>query len=204
MKLSSLDPSDDSLLGFLYGHANEVEQSMISLIRSRMVFERVAVISCARLPEAHEQLYAQFRNWRRDRSFLQMEAQRAAWESQIKQRLQEELLRDPRLVPQDYSADEITSQLDKINPLILVDIPLKATSKKNAPTYLRYVREDPFLGHRFNRGDYSRFESFDFEKDETEFDRKVGKIRVLCDPRWRDLLIWVLGEEIRSIIIGQP
>ena len=204
VKLSSLDPSDDSLLGFLYGHANEVEQSMISLIRSRMVFERVAVISCARLPEAHEQLYAQFRNWRRDRSFLQMEAQRAAWESQIKQRLQEELLRDPRLVPQDYSADEITSQLDKINPLILVDIPLKATSKKNAPTYLRYVREDPFLGHRFNRGDYSRFESFDFEKDETEFDRKVGKIRVLCDPRWRDLLIWVLGEEIRSIIIGQP
>lgn len=203
VQLSNLDPSDDSLLTFLWRYSNGAQKSIITAIRSRKIFERIAVISHSRNPQAYEQLYEQFRQWRLAHDFSAIEEQRRRWEDEIKRRTIEELQRDGTLLPRDTRLIDIDTSLKEKQPLVLIDIPIRATSPKKKPKYLRFVREDPFTGHRFPNSSFPRFESFEIERDESAFDFEVGKIRLLADPQWREMLIWVLGERLRAILIGE-
>ena len=168
---------------------------MIERIRSREVFERVTVISALRLPEAHQQLYSEFRELRNKRGFAQMEERRISWENRIKSRLKDEIEKDGKLVLREFKRDVVLAEIDAVSPLILLDIPIKSAAANRGADLLRYIREDPFVSHRFNRRSSSKFESHELGKNADAFDSEVGKIRVLADPRWRDMLIWILGEK---------
>ena len=192
LELSTLDPSDDSLLTFLSKYGGPAEKAMVSSIRARDLFDRVAVISHSRHLQAYEQLYEQFRQWRLARDFERIEEQRLQWENEIKRQTLNEVELNTNLLPRNTTIDELRETLSAVNPLVLVDVPIKATAKKKTPKYLRYVREDPFISHRYHHASYPQFESYEIETDETIFDKEVGKIRIVSHPEWRDLLIWVL------------
>ena len=104
-------------------------------------------------------------------------------EVNIKKRLREKLLSDPGMAPE---IDRLIGGITTTSPLLLVDVPIKAPTKRFRNEEFRYLPEDSF-------GVRSRMTSPAFLPEPAnlgneEFDRQVGKIRVFVVPEWADLL----------------
>ncbi|HXD33049.1 MAG TPA: protein kinase [Pyrinomonadaceae bacterium] len=207
---SHLDPTDDALLLFLWNYSSADGRTMIQAIRSRKVYRRWAVLSGARRDqeEGYEKtmytnIYGRFRTYRLDGDIGRIESDRKKWENELIDRIDTLLTENPRLIPQGKSRDAILSQLDNVTPLILVDIPLKSTSAALGSEFLLYLPEDYSGIHSRLPGAFPQFTPSLIDIEQTNFDREVGKIRVLAHPEWTDFLVRCLPERtVLEIISG--
>jgi hypothetical protein len=199
---SKLHPSDDSLLTFLHRFGSKVGKDMIGAIRKRKLYQRIAVLSGARDPATYKELYNKFRLYRSKRLFSALETERKEWQEKVVETILRRVRRDPHLLPAGLDCAFVEQTIKDVEPLILVDVPTKATNR--AGTYIRFLRED-HAGIHGRSGEFQpRFASFRVEKDETDFDIEVGKIRVLAHPSWRSLLIRCIKDrETFRVIRGE-
>jgi hypothetical protein len=199
---SKLHPGDDGMLTFLQEFSSAAGAEMVRAIRKRSLYQRIAVLSGARDPNTYKDLYDKFRMYRSSRWFSALEEERRKWQGGIIKTVLRRMRRDPSLAPSGFDCDAIEEAIARVEPLILVDVPIKALGR--AATYIRFLREDYEGVHGRSDGFQPRFASFLIEKDETEFDVEVGKIRVLAHPAWRSLLVrCVRDREIFRIIKGE-
>jgi HD superfamily phosphohydrolase len=207
---SQLHPTDDLLLMFFWQYASDEEKQMIQAIRLRKVYRRLAVLSGTRRHREgnsettmYEEIYRRFQTYRLDGNLELIEQHRREWEQEIIERVEILLTTKPHLLHSNQSYQNIIDALRKSSPLILVDIPIKATSISSGNECLMYLPEDYVGVHSRLPGTFPQFTPSAIELERTSFDREVGKIRVLVHPQWADLLVrWVPEQTILQIISG--
>jgi len=94
-------------------------------------------------------------------------------------------------------------ELDKVDALILVDIPVKNKKRGAGATGgLWYLTEDSVGVHPGQyRVPVPQFEMSRVVLDDEAFDKRVGKIRVFAHPSYRDLIVRYLDRaEILSVL----
>jgi HD superfamily phosphohydrolase/RIO-like serine/threonine protein kinase len=200
---SCLAPTDDALLSFLASFSNDEAKAMLTSIRQRKLYKRIAILSPSRNKVAYDSLYDTFRTYRLEKMIDKIEEQRSNCESRIISRISEVLQKDLRLVPPGATVESVLSELDGTKPLVLVDIPIKATSRMTSTKYLYFLREDVWGVHGRRRISFPSFARSPLDIADTIFDLDVGKIRALAHPRWRNFIVRCLKEEeIIEIILG--
>lgn len=211
-----LGPTDDTLLQFLYQFAKGApEKSVLNALRSRRHYPRIAVLSGEDPLEIyrhrekdkdredeqklHKEIYDQFRNYHLDGDLIKIEKVRQTWESNLIQKLRAKL---PADLPSPIQ--RLADDLDKIQPLILVDIPTKSTRRGGRGSDgVKYLTEDSSGVHPGQHG-VPRFGTARVVLDDEDFDKSVGKIRVLAHPEYRDLIVAYLDRsEILSALKPQ-
>ena len=170
---------------------------LIDAIRSRRLYKRVAVLSGSRSAERfttqeqglHNSIYERFWNYRLDADFVKMEAIRVQLESSLIFQLKQKAKGlSPYL---DESDRRRIEDIEGVHPLILVDIPIKATGRRGTGNQLRYLTEDSVGVHSDNRASTPSFESSTVDLDDRNFDLQVGKIRIFAHPEYRDSIVRV-------------
>ena len=207
---SSLYPTDDSLLMFLWEYAADEERRMIQAIRSRKVYRRLAVLSGTRKHREFEyertmydKIYGRFQTYRMDGNLERIEQDRQEWEDEIIEQVNILLAENTRLLQPGRTREDIVNSLRGVKPLILVDIPVKATAIKARNEFLLYLPEDYTGVHSRLPGAFPQFTPSITELEQTSFDKEVGKIRVLAHPEWTDFLVRCVSEQtILEIISG--
>jgi len=193
---SKLAASDDALLRFLGRFASAEELEVIRGIQVRNVYRRLAVLSGSLTEKVrpgieYDQIYRDFRTYRLNGEIDRIENTRKAWEKQIIEEFKERVRKDRRGLSPSLDPDQIS----QIHPLILVDVPLKATSRTTEAEFLVYLPEDYFGVHSREPAFFPRFERAELDIEKTRFDRDVGKIRVLSHPDWTEALVKFVPEE---------
>jgi HD superfamily phosphohydrolase len=200
---SVLAPGDDALLGFLDMFSGENERAMLSAIRQRRLYKRIAILSPSRDEWVYRSIYDTYRTYRLEKMIDKIEEQRSEWEKQIKEKIYQALGADTRLLPPGHTVDTLKKEMAKDGPLILVDIPIKATSKVPSAQYIYYLREDQWGVHGRRRISFPSFGKTSLDIADTKFDIDVGKIRVLAHPRWRSQIVrWLNENQILDVLSG--
>ena len=210
---SRLLGGDDCLLLFLRRFTDEGGARMIDAIRSRRLYKRVAVLSGSRNSErlttsqqerqkaTHKAIYERFRSYRLDNEVSKIESVRLQWERELIRRLIEKCRSDASVLPGGQSADQLNIELNNVNPLILVDIPVKGTRRQPGSQRLWYLPEDSIGVHSQDKVPVPTFEAAHIDLGDQEFDAQVGKIRVLVHPEYRDLILKALKQsEVVSVL----
>jgi len=210
-----LGATDDALLQLLYQFAKGTpEREVLNALRSRRLYHRIAVLSGEDPLEIyrqrekdkgredeqklHKEVYDQFRNYRLDGDLAKIERLRQTWESRLVDKLRAKL---PAVLPAPFRP--LVDGLDKVQPLILVDIPIKGTRRGGrGADGVRYLTEDSSGVHSGQYGNFvPRFETTRVVLDDEHFDKRVGKIRVFANPQYRDLIVAYLSRsEILSAL----
>jgi serine/threonine protein kinase len=199
---SGLSVSDDALLQFLRQFADENGKRMIDAIRSRAVYRRLAVLSGARMPEAYDSIYKVFWAYRVGEKYKEIEEDRRRWQDAILDEVDGRLHSDPALVPEERTADMVLEELERVEPLILVDVPVKATGRIAGQRALWHLPEEFGEVHSREIRAFPRFAPVSVDVEQESFDKQVGKIRVLAAPKWIDLLTRCVAEDRVLEIIG--
>lgn len=207
---SSLCPTDDSLLMFLWEYASDEEKRVIQAIRSRKVYRRLAVLSGTRKHREfdyertmYDKIYGRFQTYRMDGNLDRIEQDRQVWEEEIIEQVNLLLGENSRLLQPGRTREDIIGSLRRVRPLILVDIPIKATAIKAGNEYLLYLPEDYAGVHSRVPGALPQFTPSVTELEQTSFDKEVGKIRVLAHPEWTEFLVRCVPEQtILEIVSG--
>jgi HD superfamily phosphohydrolase len=210
-----LGATDDALLQLLYQFAKGTpEREVLNALRSRRLYHRIAVLSGEDPLEIyrqrekdkdregeqklHKEIYDQFRNYRLDGDLGKIEKLRQTWESHLVEKLRAKL---PASLPASFRP--LVDELDKVQPLILVDIPTKSTRRGGRGSDgVRYLTEDSSGVHSGQFGTFvPRFETARVVLDDEQFDKRVGKVRVFAHPEYRDLIVAYLSRsEILSAL----
>lgn len=213
--IPNLGPTDDAILLFLLEFAKgDAEKEVLKALRSRRLYRRIAVLTGEdpleiyrhgikskdreNEVEQHKAIYDQFRNNRFDEDFEKIEKTRVKWQENLVKALRKKLPADapPFLRRQD-------EELDKVDALILVDIPVKNKKRGAGATGgLWYLTEDSVGVHPGQyRVPVPQFEMSRVVLDDEAFDKRVGKIRVFAHPSYRDLIVRYLDRaEILSVL----
>jgi hypothetical protein len=80
-------------------------------------------------------------------------------------------------------------------PLVLVDVPVKGSSRAIKGEVLFYLPEDLSGVHFREPSALPRFDSAPMELEQAEFDKIAGKIRVLAHPSWRDIIAQIVPQK---------
>lgn len=198
---SQLAVTDDMALLLFREFGDARVQEMVDRIRKRDVFVRHTVISSDRHPDVYDAIYGRFRAYRLDGNVERIEKLREEWEEEIRSRALVYL--ENRSEREQRNADlvEAISLISGASPLVLVDIPVKATSHGDRREGLLFLPE----GNREERGpDLVAFPRFDLSQtvlSDEEFDKSVGKIRVLVPGEVRKWVsLAVSPDEVRKIL----
>lgn len=200
-----LGATDDALLLFLLDFAkNAPEREVLTALRARRLFHRIAVLTGddpleiykhrekdrQEEQELHKSIYDQFRNYRLDGDLEKIELQRRTWELKLIANLRARL---PVNVPS--AVKKLADQLDSVEPLILIDIPVKSTKRGGGGTSgVRYLTEDSSGVHPGLYGASApKFETARLILDDEHFDKRVGKIRFFAHPEYRELIVAYLN-----------
>jgi HD superfamily phosphohydrolase/tRNA A-37 threonylcarbamoyl transferase component Bud32 len=191
---SWLGHTDDSLLEFLWQYADQSSKEMIRRMRARHLYRRIAVLSRAREELRYKQIYESFRTQRLRAELVSIESDRAKWQEKLLRAVEQRLHEQPRLLPEGESADGVMSNLRAIEPLVLVDVPVKATARSSQPEAFWYVSEDVAGVHARGTSAFPAFQRDDVMLAQEGFDIQVGKIRVFAAPEWSDFLAQCIPE----------
>jgi len=208
---TQLSASDDSVLAFLWRYCQPGERRLLQAVRSRRLYRRLAVFSqsgASRTNQSnlYEEVYDQFRAYRLGGDNERIEQVRSTWESKIIQVIGHQLRDDPARIPAGHTAEDIVQTLTQLDPFILVDIPVKAisTAEPDEQKALRYLAEDVVGVHSRKLPAALDFSFSGVSLDDKEFDKEVGKIRVLAHPDWRDLAALCIHEDaVLNILCGR-
>lgn len=199
--LSPLSPTDDAVLRFLWDFATAEERSVIEGIRLRRLYRRLAVLSAERDSATYDVIYDQFRVDRLRHGYDNLEQQRKQWQRRVVAEVSKVVKQNPKLTPIGMSTDEFVHEVGGVEPLILVDVPIKVVSRTGAKvrSFLEYFPED--ASGRRELPPAEDIPSLDLDK--TDFDKDVGKVRVFAHPTWCDDLARCLtNEEVFAVLSG--
>jgi HD superfamily phosphohydrolase len=203
--VSRLYPTDDALLSFLWRFSSQEAREMIQAIRRRALYSRLAVFSASyeANKSSYEVIYNAYQTYRRKADWKSMEDDRQRWEKETIRTVVRTVDKRRDLIPAGSTLESLSHEMRTVKPLILVDIPLKATwiQQSTAGKFLWYLPEDYVGVHSRDVSSFPQFRPSKLNISETDFDKEVGKIRVLAHPNWRAFLDRVLDEkEILNII----
>ena len=176
---SGLAPSDDWLLLFLWSYARPGERAVIQMIRRRILYRRIAVISHEQSASLFDEIYEWYRVKLREHGHEGIEEWRGSVETEILQELGIEAE-----VESDHSAGA---------PKILVDVPVKSV-RREARSGLHFIPESQLRNSRTRSVRFPIPSEAKVRITEPVFDREVGKIRVFLLPSVSNLG----GREISS------
>ncbi|MFZ5866376.1 MAG: protein kinase domain-containing protein [Thermodesulfobacteriota bacterium] len=167
---SHLTPSDDSVISFLWPHADPHGKAVLEMIRARLLYKRIAVLSHRRDSQKYDAVYEAFREERiRDHPEQHEERRR---------KLEEKIV---AACGTDFSEAEFHNKHGDV-PIILFDVPLKALRTRPSREALYYVPEEKLGLRPVNLFWKGQIDSLQPETDSKAFDKEVGKIRVLSHP----------------------
>lgn len=190
-----LAPTDDSLLWLLWKHADTRARRVIQYIRGRTVYQRVAVLSGAR--EESEGLYRKL--YEDHRTFLgrgelgTIEELRAEWEKRIIERCVDGAKSVAGL---ERSQVEELWRASADHPIVLVDIPVKSARKTRETEKVWYLPEDVGGLHSVRPDIAPEYRPMNVGRENRGFDQEVGKIRVLVQPEWSELVSRCLQPQV--------
>jgi len=210
-----LGSTDDALLQFLLQFAKRApEKDVLNALRSRRLYHRIAVLTGEDPLEAHKQgdksedrekelklhkeIYDQFRGYRLDGDFARIEKLREKWQDRLVEKL--------RAKGPANSAVSLADGLDEVQPLILVDIPIKSTRRGGrGSSGVRYLTEDSLHVHSGQlAARVPRFGTSRVVLDDEHFDMRVGKIRVFAHPDYSDFIVSHMGGRSEIVSILKP
>jgi HD superfamily phosphohydrolase len=198
---TSLAPTDDSLLEFLMRHADPVGREVLRQIRERKPFRRIAVLSRGISGERYDDLYYVFRGLRLDEDFVRMEDLRRRWEVDLINVLERQLQeRGVSTLPGGMESEEAISEMRLGSPILLVDVPIKATRSSRGRESMLYLPED-VTGVHARITHFPRIAEVPINLEQESFDREVGKIRVFVAPRWAGAIARHLSDRAITDII---
>ncbi len=208
-----LGATDDALLQFMYQFAKgAAEREVLIALRSRRLYHRIAVLSGEDPLEIyrqrdkdkerdeeqrlHKDIYDQFRNYRLDGDLEKIEKLRRVWETNLIKKLHAKLPSDS-----PESSRLMMEELEGVQPLILVDIPIKSTRRGGGGSDgLRYLTEESANVHSAQfASPVPRFGTWRVALDDEQLDKRVDKIRIFAHPGYSDFIVDHLG---RSEIIS--
>lgn len=182
-----LAPTDDSLLWFLWKHADDRARRVIRDIRSRRIYQRVAVLSGARKNSEglYRKLYEDHRTFLGRRDLQTIGRLREQWEARLISEVRSRAASDTSL--NEATVDLLEAAAEE-EPIVLVDIPVKSARKVRETEEIWFLPED-IGGLHAHRPDLRReFRARSVGRENRTFDQEVGKIRVLIHPKWSNLV----------------
>jgi len=196
-----LTASDDAVLSLLDSFAPSAARNMVRMIRSRQLYNRVITIR-ADLDKKDD--YTNIYLWYKGRFFDgdhgRIEEQRLKWEEAIlelvmrvpdnlsaQQRSQLSRTRELLALADEGKYQEAFASADYL-PVILFDVPVKATSRREIKANVWYLEEA-----KFERPPTTKSREWDLGGE--GFDKRVGKIRLLVHPNWKDAIQAGVTEE---------
>lgn len=199
---SQLAPTDDSLLWLLWKHAEGSARNVIRDIRRRNVYQRVAVLSGSRPASEgiYRQLYENHRASLGQGDLRTIETRRAHWERAIVGKVREHF---EAVGEKDDKIQERLEELEGVQPLVLVDIPVKSARKQKESEEIWYLPEDVGGLHSVRPALTREFRSAKVGRSNRAFDQEVGKIRVFVHPSWSNLVSVVPPSGVLAILSGE-
>lgn len=197
---SHLASTDDSLLWLLWKYSGPQARRVISDIRARRLYQRIAVLSGARSGSEglYRQLYEDHRAFIGRGALDTIESMRVEWEQRILD-----------AVCQSGKVTEVVCkqlvELSANQPLVLVDIPIKSARKTREAEEIWYLPEDIGGLHSARPALPREFHSASAGRSSRSFDQEVGKIRVLVHPEASAIVAQCVNPPIvLSILQGKP
>lgn len=176
---TGLSQSDDSALRLLASFSDGAVTRMLLRIRRREFYKRTVVLSADRWPGQFSALYERFRTYRLDEKHEEIENLRSTWEHAILEEVASKHGVIAKACAERYGPDSDPDAV--LEPLVLVDVPVKALSRVDRGTGLWFLPEDT-AGIHSRVGSLPEFTASESPADESSFDREVGKIRVFVRP----------------------
>lgn len=198
---SGLVATDECLIRLLWQFANPAVRMLLSEIGSRRIYRRVAVLSKGRDPERFMQIYARFVGYRANDDVAGVERLRVGWEDAVRGQLLRKLRANPVLVPHGMTLESLEDALQKRDPFILVDVPVKSATARFKREEFYYLPED-YSGPRGRDQVFPQFRPEYVSLGSEQFDHDVGKIRVFVASEWAKIVAHSLSDdEIISALI---
>jgi hypothetical protein len=195
---SGLGPSDDALLLFFRRFARPREQRMIDFIRGRKLFKRLYVLTSSREKHAYDQIYGRFHTYRLEGNLSKIEQLRKSCEDVLRttvlEKVEENEMRHRPGV--DWSA--VKEQIASADPLILLDVPVKAVSRSIEKESIYFMPED-IIEMGSQRAGREHLMASPAALEEAPFDKEVGKIRLFAPPDLKDVLLQSIPEHHETI-----
>lgn len=190
---SGLGPTDDSLLLFFRQFAQPRERAVIDAIRSRRIYKRVYALTWSREAEMYNQIYERFHTYRLDGMLNEIEAMRNNCETLVRAQLlsilDKELLKQP-----NDELKELRGRFETAEPLILLDVPVKAVSRGVEHDSIYYSQEEAGKAH-----DTPQLFVHPIALEQTPFDKEVGKIRIFAPPELAEDLVRLMPDHHETI-----
>ncbi|MEW6530570.1 MAG: protein kinase [Thermodesulfobacteriota bacterium] len=180
---SHLTPSDESVISFLWPHADAQGRALLEMIRARQLYKRIAVLSHERASLDYDAIYDAFRQERIRNHPEQQEERRSNLEKAL-----------VAACGSEFNENAFREKHGSV-PIVLFDVPLKALRTRTTKEAIYYVPEDK-LGLRevdlFWKGQVVDSKS---PMESKEFDKWVGKIRVLSHPACKSTIMAKMKSE---------
>ncbi|MBA3656432.1 MAG: hypothetical protein H0W69_03670 [Gemmatimonadaceae bacterium] len=187
--------TDESLLMFLGRQADEQTRDVLSQIRRRQPYRRVAVLSKAVNEARYQGLYHRIRTFRLEESYQQTEDFRKSFEERLLSALIEQFeLRSVAVLPGGNTREQAVERIQSTHPFALIDVPIKATSNRSRAETLLYVPED-VTGVHARTNVFPTPKELVVDLEGPAFDMDIGKIRVYVHPLWSDVVARHLSDE---------
>lgn len=180
-KYRLLAATDDAMLSLLGRFNNsDAVNVMLHAIRTRHLYRRIAVLSAPN--ELFKTIYQNYKVHRHENNHVAIERVRSNLENKILDILSDRI-----------NVDKLT-EIKRFVPLILLDVPIKASASNREGEILYYLSEDTFGQHAETTTFFPQFEETDVLHSQSTFDESVGKIRVYCHPKYRKLMVDTLRD----------
>lgn len=199
-----LTRTDASVLALIWRHTTTRAQRVMERIVRRRLFSRYVVISHDKDSQVYDSIYQECRTYRLAGKHSELESRRQAWEDSIKSRAYENIEQSGMPTLEKERAETLIRAAD---PLILVDVPIKALSRPSGERLpdgagLLYLPESHEGSRNLETQAFPRFERAQVLLEQEQFDKSVGKIRVLVAPEVKELLTSLVSEEAARNIIA--
>jgi serine/threonine protein kinase len=205
-----LAASDDALISLLCSFAPPAAQNMLRAIRTRNFYSRMITMRADVEAATYENVYDWYRQALLDGEHEKLEQQRLDWELAILElanKVGRGRLSEPQMLGLGNQLEQTRRLADQTHsnaqpkafgnpdylPVILFDVPVKATSRRTPKAKIWYLKEAKFQSKPETK-------SLEWDLGGKEFDKRVGKIRLLAHPDWKDLIqACVTEKDLRQI-----
>jgi hypothetical protein len=180
--------------------APQRERDMIDAIRDRRLFKRLYVLTHSKEQQAFDAIYQRFYQYRLDGKLKELEDWRVDCERAIRDKVLA-ALSDTLKGRSSEDAREIELRIKSADPLILIDVPVKAVTRSIESESIWYIPED--IGGVKPQNAVNQLAIRPVALQQTPFDKAVGKIRLFSPPDLKDIMLSCITEhhdEITKIL----